>query len=81
MSAGLERRRTGTFVAGGKARTRPAELARIARAVETPAFVIDERAIVSAARRGRVTGFDPTIKTETAIPPSPEGDGILAAFL
>ena len=28
-----------------------------------------------------VTGLDPTIKTEAAIPPSPEGDGILAAFL
>jgi hypothetical protein len=55
MSAGIERRKTGAFVAGGKARARASDMARIARAVETPAFVIDERAIVAAdvSPRGR----------------------------
>jgi carboxynorspermidine decarboxylase len=61
MNAGIGWRRTGTIAAGGTACRRAASLARIARAVETPAFVIDERVIVDAAHRGsqlaRLCGF------------------------
>ncbi len=52
MKAGLGRRKLGGAVAGPKARPHAGGLARVVRAVETPAFVIDERVLLAAARRG-----------------------------
>jgi carboxynorspermidine decarboxylase len=52
MKAGIGQRRTGAVVVGETACRRAEGLAGIVRAVETPAFVIDERAIVEAAHRG-----------------------------
>jgi carboxynorspermidine decarboxylase len=61
MGTRIGRRRTGALVAGRRARKRADGLARVVRAVETPAFVIDERVLVEAARRGaelaRACGF------------------------
>ena len=86
MSAGIERCGTGAFVAGGKARSRAADMARIARAVETPAFVIDERAIVAAARRGAELARDCGFRLLYALKPLPDAlvlslDGALARRL
>jgi carboxynorspermidine decarboxylase len=72
MGTATGRRRPGIHKAGTERNTRDDDRARIIRAVETPAFVIDERVIVDAVRRGSELARDCGFRLLYALKPLPD---------